>query len=145
MARSARDDAKVPLWHQRFLDQKQSGLSIRAWCQCHGIPEKRFFTWRRNLLGSYRPRPSAPIPPSARPRSPGTPKLQPIRPAPAFVPLTVIPDFTAEILLPSGLAGRLRANTSLDRTSGVSLKSELIRSPRQIHRGCAYHTFRPAG
>ena len=81
-----------------MADHAASGLSVREYCRSHGLHEKRFFTWRRNLGLSPAVRP-IPVTPAARPT-----------PAPAgtgFVPVRVVPDPTAEVTLPGGVVVRV--------------------------------------
>jgi len=86
MARSRRDEAKAQLWRDRFTQHQHSGLSVRAFCTQHGLSEKQFYVWRRNLLGSRRPA-----------------KATPPTPLPAFVPIRLLAEPTAEITFPSEL------------------------------------------
>ena len=59
----------------------------RAFCAARGLAEKRFYTWRRSL--------------GLSPVSPPKPRSK------AFVPVAVIPDIHAEIVLPGGLTLRV--------------------------------------
>lgn len=77
-------------WRETIAAFAASGLSVRAFCRRHGLHEKRFYTWRRNLGLS----------PVARPASSATP-------APGFVPVRVVSDPTAEVVLPGGVTVRL--------------------------------------
>jgi transposase-like protein len=36
-------------WRRRIGEQEQSGVSIRAYCQQHGIAEHVFYGWRQRL------------------------------------------------------------------------------------------------
>jgi transposase-like protein len=36
-------------WLQRIGEQKESGVSIRAYCKRHGIAEHVFYGWRQRL------------------------------------------------------------------------------------------------
>jgi transposase-like protein len=38
------------LWRRRVWAQRTSGLSVRAFCERHGLPESAFYFWRRELL-----------------------------------------------------------------------------------------------
>jgi hypothetical protein len=89
-------DATEAVWRQRFADQQASGLSVRAWCASHGVPERQFHRRRLALLGPRR------TPPAPRP---ATPRPTPTRTAPAsaFVPLHLTAEPTADIALPSGV------------------------------------------
>jgi hypothetical protein len=43
------------IWRQRIAEQERSGLTVRAYCQQHELPEPAFYGWRRRL------RPQAPV------------------------------------------------------------------------------------
>lgn len=76
-------------WRETIAAFNTSGLSVRAFCHQRGLHEKRFYTWRRNLGLS----------PVAHPT--------PSTPAPGFVPVRLVSDPTAEIVLPGGVTLRL--------------------------------------
>ena len=40
---------RLQQWSELLLEQKNSGLSIRAWCEARGINGQRFFYWQRKL------------------------------------------------------------------------------------------------
>jgi hypothetical protein len=40
------------LWRTRFFDQKNSGLSINAWCLANGVRRTLFYRWREKI-GRY--------------------------------------------------------------------------------------------
>lgn len=44
-----RDLAKEALWRGRMASQRESGLSVRAYCHGEGLSEARFHWWRREL------------------------------------------------------------------------------------------------
>lgn len=79
-------------WRDAVAAFAASGLTVRAFCAAHGLNEKRFYTWRKNLGLS-------PVgPPAASPAD-----------APAargFVPVRVVSDATAEVVLPGGVTLR---------------------------------------
>lgn len=37
------------LWRARFSDQKNSGLSINAWCLANGVRRTLFYRWREKI------------------------------------------------------------------------------------------------
>ena len=82
-----RDPRKEQLWRQRLRQWRASGLTIRAFCDRHGLAEPSFYAWRR--------------------------ELERRRPAPAFVPVRVVPDegpaptSTIELVLPGNRTVRL--------------------------------------
>ena len=93
MAQSESGDVTEATWRQRFADQQASGLSVRHWCVAHDVPERQFYRWRIKLLG---PRRTTPAPrPTTAPR--------PTSPVPAFVPLHLAAEPTADITLASGV------------------------------------------
>jgi len=36
-------------WRQRIAEQERSGVSVRAYCEQHGIAEHSFYGWRQRL------------------------------------------------------------------------------------------------
>jgi|HubBroStandDraft_4_1064222.scaffolds.fasta_scaffold2073935_1 transposase-like protein len=36
-------------WHKLITQQEQTGLSVRAFCEQHGISEHSFYQWRKRL------------------------------------------------------------------------------------------------
>src|SRR5262245_52250312 len=43
------DSAKERQWLERFRRWHQSGTTIRAFCERHGLSEPSFYQWRRSL------------------------------------------------------------------------------------------------
>jgi transposase-like protein len=41
--------ARLDFWRQVVAKQQQSGISVRAFCQQHGISEYSFYHWRKRL------------------------------------------------------------------------------------------------
>ncbi len=82
---------KAQFWAETITAFTHSGLTVRAFCLARGLEEKRFYTWRRNLGLS----------PVARP--------VPASDAPArgFVPVRLVSDPTAEVVLPGGVTLRV--------------------------------------
>ncbi len=85
-----RNQAREQFWRDTVAAWRQSGQSVRAFCAARGVSEATFFARRRELIDR------APLP-------------QPPAPAPAapFVPVNVVPDPTAEVVLPGGLIVRV--------------------------------------
>lgn len=46
---AARDGSKADYWRRVIRRQGRSGLSVRAWCGRHDVPEASFYWWRRRL------------------------------------------------------------------------------------------------
>src|SRR6267154_1939190 len=83
MARSY-DPAKEHFWRQVLARRLASGLTIRAYCQTHGLSEQNFYRWQRVLA-------DRPDRGSAQRRAPRT-RLAPRskgEPLPLFVPIDV--------------------------------------------------------
>jgi hypothetical protein len=85
-----RDVRKERRWRQAIREWQASGLTVRAYCQCHHLSVPSFYAWRRELQR----------------RAAGTPAFVPIRvlaspatPVPAPTPL--------EVVLPSGRSVRV--------------------------------------
>ena len=87
-------------WRKTLAAFSTSGLSVRAFCRQHGLHEKRFYTWRRNLGLS----------PLARPATSTTP-------ATGFVPVRVVSDSSLEVVLPSGLTVRVPASADVSHVA----------------------------
>jgi hypothetical protein len=92
--RRRRNQVREQFWRDTIAVWRQSGQSVRAFCAARGISEATFFARRRELLDRKPPGPS----PSRAP-------------APGFLPVQVIPDPTAEVLLPGGLVVRVPVST----------------------------------
>jgi hypothetical protein len=82
---------KARFWAETITAFTTSGLSVRAFCSARGLEERRFYTWRRNLGLSpvARPAPAADAP------------------ARGFVPVRVVSDPVAEVVLPGGVVLRV--------------------------------------
>ncbi len=80
-----RNQAREQFWRDTVAAWRQSGQSVRAFCAARGVSEATFFARRRELLDR------APLP---KPTAPA--------PAPQFVSVKVVPDPTAEVVLPGG-------------------------------------------
>jgi hypothetical protein len=83
---------KAQFWADTIAAFATAGQSVRAFCLARGLEEKTFYTWRRNLGLSpvARPTPAADTP-AARP----------------FVPVRVVSDPVAEVVLPGGVTVRI--------------------------------------
>jgi hypothetical protein len=88
-----RDPALERRWRERMARWQSSGLSVRAFCEQHGLIETSFYYWKREL------RARAAAASTAAWKSSSGGKSQPV-----FVPLTVIPTATVsvEVRCPSG-------------------------------------------
>lgn len=147
--RWARDKDKEKFWREKIAGWKASGLSIRAFCHKHQLPESSFNAWRREV--EIRDRESAALfmPADAAQLLPETVKDSKGRTIPTtarqlttmtaknkeqmpFVPLTVVPNFKdedtlspktmpIEICTPKGF--RFRLNCEAD----VQFLARLIR------------------
>src|SRR5262249_57087086 len=79
-----------PFWRDLSDRWKASGQSVAAFCAAHRVSQATFYSWRKRLV--------------ARARC-TTPSL------PAFAPVQVVPDPTAELVLPTGLIVRVPVAT----------------------------------
>jgi alkylation response protein AidB-like acyl-CoA dehydrogenase len=75
MAHHARDVAKEQRWRDRLAEQAASTLSVRAFCRERQLGEAAFYAWRKTI----------------RARD-GQVTPTPAKPAPAFVPVTVVAE-----------------------------------------------------
>jgi hypothetical protein len=79
-----------PFWRDLIDCWKASGQSVAAFCATHHVSQATFYSWRKRLTSR------------ARCTTP---------PAPAFAPVRVVPDPTAEVVLPNGLIVRAPVGT----------------------------------
>lgn len=100
MRRRRVDLEKFRSWRERVRRQRESGLSIRAFCAAESLSEPSFYWWRRELAGRKaltRVRPS-------------TQRSSTAQAVASFVPVTVAsssPCAAIEIALPSGVIVRV--------------------------------------
>jgi hypothetical protein len=52
-----RDKGKEAFWRRTIEEQRQSGLSVRAFCQKQEVQEAAFYRWRRELVRREAARP----------------------------------------------------------------------------------------
>ena len=91
MFRSTHRRAKhEPFWRDLIDRWKTSGQSVAAFCATHHVSQATFYSWRKRLAAQT---------------GCATP------PASAFAPVRVVPDPTAEVILPNGLILRVPAAT----------------------------------
>lgn len=97
--RGERDRKKERFWRQQVRQWRRSGLTIRVFCQQHGLSEPSFYAWRLTLAQRDQEAPRRPRPdqngPTARP--------------PALVPVRVVPGSAArlEVVLGPGRVVRV--------------------------------------
>jgi hypothetical protein len=75
-----------PFWRDLIDRCKASGQSVAAFCAAHRVSQATFYAWRKRLAA----------------RAPSTPRT-----APTFAAVRVVPDATAEVILPTGLIVRV--------------------------------------
>jgi hypothetical protein len=89
MFRSTRRRSKAESFWRELIDRwKASGQSVAAFCAAHRVSQATFYTWRKRLTA---------------------PHSRTVAPSPTFATVRVIPDPTAEVILPSGLVVRVPA------------------------------------
>jgi hypothetical protein len=90
MPRTSHRDAKPEsFWRDLIGRWRASGQSVAAFCAAHCVSQATFYSWRKRLTVQSRV------------------VAAPPQPAPAFAPACVVPDPTAEVVLPSGLIVRV--------------------------------------
>jgi transposase-like protein len=90
--RGERDLKKERFWRQMVRQWRRSGLTIRAFCQEHGLSEASFYAWRQTLAEREQQRHGSADQP------------------PAFVPVQVVPAPAAaslEVVLGAGRVVRV--------------------------------------
>jgi transposase-like protein len=116
MAGRRRDPAKERHWRQVIRQWKQSGLSVREFCDWQGVSEASLYAWRRELADRDPPSGGA----SSKARSE-------LSPAGQFVPVRVLADTpfpgesspVLEVLLPSGVRLRVPAGCTRQTLADV--------------------------
>ena len=87
MPRATRRNTKPePFWRDLIARWRASGQTVAAFCAAHRVRQTTFYSWRHRL--------------ATREADPGTP-------GPTFAPVRVIPDLTADVILPTGLVVRV--------------------------------------
>jgi transposase len=102
-----RDPRKAQFWRDHLRRWQDSGLTIRAYCQRHGLTEASFYAWRRTLAQRQA---ATPLPPDAPPVT--------------FVPVHVqvepaAPAGVLELVFPDGRCLRIPPGTDLTRLRAV--------------------------
>lgn len=105
---------REPFWRDTLAAFATSGLSVREFCRRHGLHERRFHAWRKNLGLS----------PVARPATSHSATAPPVS---GFVPVRLVADATAEVVLPGGVI--LRVPVSSDPAHVARLVAALRGGP----------------
>ncbi len=56
---------KAPIWKQRIIECRSSGMSVKEWCKEHGLDFTTYYRWERKILTSIVPAediPGLPVP-----------------------------------------------------------------------------------
>src|SRR3954467_5846400 len=99
------DPAKEILWREILKQQRDSGLSVRAFCDREGLKAFNLFRWRRELSRRDRDREADAAIPNSPAQQSTAPSASPVSP-----PVRVIDDrgerarpvMPIEVLLPDG-------------------------------------------
>ena len=46
---------KTPIWKQRIIECRSSGLSVKEWCKEHGLDFTTYYRWERKILAQLIP------------------------------------------------------------------------------------------
>jgi transposase-like protein len=65
---------KTPIWKQRIIECRSSGMSVKEWCKEHGLDFTTYYRWERKILTSIIPAEDVPGLPS--PNLPSVPAPQ---------------------------------------------------------------------
>ena len=65
---------KTPIWKQRIIECRSSGMSVKEWCKEHGLDFTTYYCWERKILTSIIPAEDVPGLPS--PNLPSVPAPQ---------------------------------------------------------------------
>ena len=103
MPRTSYGDPKPESFWRDFIDRwRASGKSVAAFCAARYVSEATFYAWRKRL---------------------DTRADRTVPAAPAFQSLRIVPDPTADVLLPTGLV--IRVLLSADPTAVARLVAAL--------------------
>jgi hypothetical protein len=87
MPRTSRRESKPePFWRDLIDRWRASGQTVAAFCAAHRVSQATFYSWRKRLA---------------------TPGPYTTAIVPTFAPVRVVPDPTAEVVLPGGLIVRV--------------------------------------
>ncbi|HET7890125.1 MAG TPA: transposase [Candidatus Sulfotelmatobacter sp.] len=64
-------------WQQLISEQKQSGLTVKAFCAKHGVGEALFYAWRKRVVAEDQPARFALV--ATKGVVPGAPMQQPLQ------------------------------------------------------------------
>ncbi len=56
---------KTPIWKQRIIECRSSGMSVKEWCKERGLDFTTYYRWERKILTSIIPAeevPDLPVP-----------------------------------------------------------------------------------
>ena len=56
---------KTPIWKQRIIECRSSGMSVKEWCKEHGLDFTTYYRWERKILTSIIPAKDVPGLPSS--------------------------------------------------------------------------------
>jgi hypothetical protein len=101
-----RDTKPEPFWRNLIDRWRASGQTVAAFCAAHRVSQATFYSWRKRL--------AAPGPDTTTP-------------APTFAPVRIVPDPTAEVVLPTGLV--IRVPVSADPAAVARLVAALGGAP----------------
>ena len=65
---------KMPIWKQRIIECRSSGMSVKEWCKERGLDFTTYYRWERKILTSIIPAEDVPGLPS--PNLPSVPAPQ---------------------------------------------------------------------
>jgi hypothetical protein len=99
---SRRDTNPEPFWRDLMDRWRASGQTVAAFCAAHRVGQATFYSCRKRLAAA----------------GPDT-----TTPAPTFAPVRVVPEPTAEVILPTGLV--LRVPVSADPAAIVRRSARL--------------------
>jgi hypothetical protein len=101
MAKRQRDPEREAHWRESLARQRQSPLSVRAWCSQEGVTETTFYYWQRAIAQRDR-------------------ENDLTVDTPAFVPLVLRPGARQE--QPGRISFRLRGGRSMRLPAGMDVR-----------------------
>ena len=65
---------KMPIWKQRIIECRSSGMSVKEWCKERGLDFTTYYRWERKILTSIIP--AEDVPDLSSPNLPAVPAPQ---------------------------------------------------------------------
>ena len=44
---------KAPIWKQRILECRSSGIGVKPWCKAHNLDHTTYYRWEKKILSAF--------------------------------------------------------------------------------------------